>query len=60
VALFGSDGFVTLPWLVYSRMGSYRTNDADGLALILGIVCLALTIAGTSGQQGRQDAVDDN
>jgi thiamine transport system permease protein len=41
-------------------MGSYRTNDADGLALILGIVCLALTIAGTSGQQGRQDAVDDN
>ncbi|NLS05768.1 thiamine/thiamine pyrophosphate ABC transporter permease ThiP [Rhizobium sp. P32RR-XVIII] len=50
VALFGSEGFVTLPWLVYSRMGSYRTNDADGLALILGMICLLLTIAGTAGQ----------
>ncbi len=55
VALFGSDSFVTLPWLVYSRMGSYRTNDADGLALILGIVCLLLTIAGTVGQPPRRE-----
>jgi thiamine transport system permease protein len=53
VALFGSDSLVTLPWLVYGRLGSYRTNDADGLAFILGLICLALTIAGTSGQ-GRQ------
>jgi thiamine transport system permease protein len=51
VALFGSDRFVTLPWLVYSRMGSYRTNDADGLALVLGVICLLLTIAGTMGQR---------
>lgn len=58
VALFGSDGFVTLPWLVYSRMGSYRTNDADGLALILGLICLLLTIAGTSGQM-RGHGADD-
>ncbi|EJL53979.1 thiamine ABC transporter, permease protein [Rhizobium sp. CF122] len=57
VALFGSDSFVTLPWLVYSRMGSYRTNDADGLALILGIVCLLLTIAGTMGPVRREVAV---
>jgi thiamine transport system permease protein len=56
VALFGSDGFVTLPWLVYSRMGSYRTNDADGLALILGVICLLLTIAGTAGEPRREDA----
>jgi thiamine transport system permease protein len=48
VALFGSDSLVTLPWLIYSRMGSYRTNDADGLALILGLICLVLTIAGTA------------
>ncbi|MBW9114272.1 thiamine/thiamine pyrophosphate ABC transporter permease ThiP [Rhizobium cauense] len=54
VALFGSDRFVTLPWLVYSRMGSYRTNDADGLALILGLVCLLLTIAGTMGSARRE------
>lgn len=49
VALFGSNDFVTLPWLLYSRLSSYRTADADGLALILGIVCLALTFIGTSG-----------
>lgn len=59
VALFGSEGFVTLPWLVYSRMGSYRTNDADGLALILGIICLLLTIAGTAGQPRRENGDDD-
>ncbi|MGY5780071.1 thiamine/thiamine pyrophosphate ABC transporter permease ThiP [Rhizobium sp. LEGMi135b] len=50
VALFGSDSLMTMPWLVYSKLGSYRTNDADGYALILGMVCLLLTIAGTAGQ----------
>ncbi|MGO4564427.1 thiamine/thiamine pyrophosphate ABC transporter permease ThiP [Rhizobium sp. 2YAF20] len=50
VALFGSDSLVTLPWLVYSRLGSYRTNDADGFALLLGLLCFLLTIAGTAGQ----------
>lgn len=59
VALFGSEGFVTLPWLVYSRMGSYRTNDADGLALILGIICLLLTIAGTAGRPRRENGDGD-
>jgi len=54
VALFGSDQLVTLPWLVYSRMGSYRTNDADGLALILGLMCLALTIAGTVARMPQE------
>lgn len=49
VALFGSQNVMTLPWLIYSRMGSYRTVDADGLALLLGLMCLALTMAGTAG-----------
>ncbi len=48
VALFGSNELVTLPWLLYSRLSSYRTADADGLALILGIICLVLTILGTA------------
>jgi thiamine transport system permease protein len=52
VALFGSEDLVTLPWLVYSRLGSYRTADADGFALILAVLCLGLTIAGTAGQGG--------
>lgn len=54
VALFGSDDLVTLPWLLYSRMGSYRTADAAGIALILGVLCLALSAAGTaSGKQEK-------
>jgi thiamine transport system permease protein len=54
VALFGSSDLTTLPWLVYSRLASYRNNDADGLALILGIICLGLTMLGTAGQKGER------
>ena len=44
IALFGSDGFVTLPALLYASLGSYRSTDAAGLSLILGAVCLLLTL----------------
>jgi thiamine transport system permease protein len=47
IALFGSQDLVTLPYLLYQRMGSYRTEDAAGLALLLGLVCLVLMIGGT-------------
>lgn len=50
IALFGSQDLATLPWLLYSRMGSYRTADAAGLALMLGILCLILTMLGTAGE----------
>jgi thiamine transport system permease protein len=50
VALFGSESFVTLPWLVYSNMGSYRTNDAAGYAFLLGVVCLLLAAGGVARQ----------
>jgi thiamine transport system permease protein len=45
IALFGSDAVQTLPWLALARMGSYRTADADGIALILGLACVALVAA---------------
>ena len=45
IALFGSDQVQTLPYLLLARMGSYRTADAAGLALLLGAVCLALMLA---------------
>lgn len=45
IALFGSDSVQTLPYLLLARMGSYRTQDAAGLALMLGLVCLALVLA---------------
>lgn len=44
VALFGSDDFVTLPALLYAKLGSYRSTDAAGLSLILAAVCLLLTL----------------
>ncbi len=45
IALFGSDSVQTMPYLLLARMGSYRTDDAAGLALLLGLLCLALVFA---------------
>jgi thiamine transport system permease protein len=53
IALFGSDAVQTLPYLLLQRMGSYRTADAAGIALILGLVCLGLMMA--ADRLGRQD-----
>jgi thiamine transport system permease protein len=53
IALFGSEGVQTLPYLLYARMGSYRTADAAGLALILGIVCLGLMMLVERGRSRR-------
>ncbi len=44
IALFGSDDFSTLPWYLYQLMGSYRTSDAAGVALILLAITLAVFI----------------
>lgn len=44
IALFGSDAVQTLPYLLLGRMGSYRTADAAGIALLLGLLCLALML----------------
>ena len=40
IALFGSQDVATLPWYLYQKMGSYRTDDAAGVALIM----LAITL----------------
>jgi thiamine transport system permease protein len=44
IALFGSDDVITLPALLYAKLGSYRSTDAAGLAMILGIVCVVLML----------------
>ncbi len=49
IALFGNDFIQTLPFLLLQRMGSYRTDDAAGLALILGFLCLVLMIIADRG-----------
>jgi thiamine transport system permease protein len=46
IALFGSDAVKTLPYLLYERMGSYRTADAAGISLIIALACLALMAVG--------------
>jgi thiamine transport system permease protein len=52
IALFGSDAVQTLPYLLLSRMGSYRTADAAGLALLLGLLCFVLmSIADRLGRE---------
>ncbi|QGG80694.1 ABC transporter permease subunit [Litorivicinus lipolyticus] len=35
IALFGTENFQTLPYLLYQKLGSYRTQDAFALALWL-------------------------
>jgi len=42
IALFGSQDFVTLPWLLYQKMGSYRTDEAAGIALFM--LCITLVV----------------
>ena len=54
IALFGSESVRTLPYLLMERMGSYRTQDAAGLALMLGALCLALMAA--ANRLGRERA----
>ncbi len=44
IALFGSDKITTLPWYLYQLMGSYRTTDAAGVALILMILVLGVFV----------------
>ncbi len=52
VALFGSEDFRTLPWLLYQRLGSYRTDDAAGLALVLLVfIMILMALAETAGRR---------
>ena len=44
IALFGSEDFSTLPWYLYQLMGSYRTTDAAGVALVLLALVLSIFI----------------
>ncbi|MEM1377335.1 MAG: thiamine/thiamine pyrophosphate ABC transporter permease ThiP, partial [Pseudomonadota bacterium] len=41
VALFGSERLQTLPFMIYASFGSYRTNDAASLALLLTLLVFA-------------------
>jgi thiamine transport system permease protein len=50
VALFGSQGLVTLPSLLYAKLGSYRIEEADGIAALLaGLVLVLFLVADRLG-----------
>ncbi len=45
ITLLGSHGIVTLPNLLHTEMGHYRSGDAAGTAFFLLLICAALTFA---------------
>ncbi|MEX0346631.1 MAG: thiamine/thiamine pyrophosphate ABC transporter permease [Rhizobiaceae bacterium] len=53
IALFGSDSLQTMPYLLLSRMSSYRTADAAGLALILAALSFALMSLAGRARSGQ-------
>ncbi len=56
VALFGNSDLVTLPYLLLQRMGSYRSTDAEGIALLLALLCLGLILLAERGLGGRRSS----
>lgn len=44
-AFFGSGNILTLPLLLFERMGAYRVNEAASVALLLAVLVLALFLA---------------
>jgi thiamine transport system permease protein len=53
IAFFGADNFITLPYLLYLQLGSYRSADAAGLALILFGLALVLAFIANRTQGQR-------
>jgi thiamine transport system permease protein len=51
IAIFGSQDVQTLPYLIFQRMGSYRTDDAAGLALILCLLTMGLMLIADRGEE---------
>ena len=46
ISLFGSKDFTTLPWYLYSLLGSYQNSDANGVALILLLLTMLIFFTG--------------
>ena len=44
-AFFGSGNILTLPLLLYQRMGAYRMAESASVALLLALLVLALFLA---------------
>ncbi len=55
IALFGSDRLVTLPSLLFAKLGSYRTDDAAGIALYLTLLAAMLAAAANRLQRNERN-----
>jgi thiamine transport system permease protein len=55
VTLFGSEGLVTLPALLYERLGAYRIGEAEGVAALLAGLVLVFFL--TADRLGSAHAV---
>ena len=51
ITIFGSQDVQTLPYLILQRMGSYRTQDAAGLALLLCVMTMVLMMIADRGSE---------
>ena len=49
ITLFGSDQILTLPALIYAKMGAYRSNDAAVLSLYLALITGLIVWLATKG-----------
>lgn len=60
IALFGSERALTLPLLLFQRMGSYRLHEAAVTAALLLLVCLILfmLLQAITGMAGRNKHAD--
>jgi thiamine transport system permease protein len=54
IALFGSRDLQTLPYLIFQNMGSYRTDDAAALALILTAMTALIMMTADRGMKQRE------
>jgi thiamine transport system permease protein len=53
IALFGGTELVTLPYLLYERLGAYRLDEASAIGLV--IVLVAFLLAHISGRLSHAD-----
>jgi thiamine transport system permease protein len=56
IALFGNQDFVTLPWLLYQKFGSYRTGEAAAIALVMLALTLIAFVIVPKLMGGKRDA----
>ena len=56
ISVFGNRGFSTLPWLLYQKMGSYRTTEAAAIALILLVITFIVFFVVPGCFKGKRDA----